>query len=178
MMKFMVHPSEAAGVEYNVDIAKVGEAHVGSWEIVHRMMPRRHHKNYGWKSHPQNNRTDIGDEYPYYFCALGIPVDGIGDSPASSLGGRIGDFGGVRCGNVVAGGLDPEQFWVYLMWKPPVSNSIWVPLEYLSWKWAGEAKRTGGAWNMIVPQPTPVMAFNRRVTTNFPKWNENFQKEW
>ncbi len=179
MMRFCdATPSEGAGVEYAVTIAKVDGAWVGQWQLVHVMKPRRHVKDIGlWRPSPQNDRTDIGDGYWFYRRGDGKEWSGIPDAPMIGLSGERWEFGGVRCGNVVGGGLDPEQFWVYLMWKPPVSTSIWVPLEYLSWKWAGEAAKIGGAWTMIA-QPTPVMAFNRTVTTDFPQWNEDFKTEW
>lgn len=64
-----------------------------------------------------------------------------------------------------------DGYQTYLMFKPSIANSIWVPLRVLSWSWSGTATLSGGTWNLSNANHSqnPVGA----DAIIHPKWNQN-----
>jgi hypothetical protein len=38
-----------------------------------------------------------------------------------------------------------------MMYRPPGTGSVFVPLKKIKWSWYGKAQKTGGTWNMVLP---------------------------
>jgi hypothetical protein len=64
----------------------------------------------------------------------------------------------------------------WLMFKPNLTNSIWVPLKKVDWSWAGNVRRIAGnpdnAWE-VVPNTLSYPAPTAATTTTFPVWSRN-----
>ena len=65
---------------------------------------------------------------------------------------------------------DSAKSW--LMFKPNLTNSIWIPLKKIDWAWAGNARRNPNnpaEWQLIsYTDPNPTV-----TATTFPEWTRN-----
>ena len=159
----LCEPNDWPGVVYEAAIDKVDGSYAGKWQFVQLIRPSRHwvHETWGEEVHSQNGQV-VGDDYPYLRRESGTEWS-KSDSPGHGLLNNLK----VK--------VDNEQFWVYLMFQPYTASPLWVPLEYQSWKWSGEAEKQDGVWT-ITAQPAPVKVTNRTPTTTFPEWSEDFDR--
>jgi hypothetical protein len=66
-----------------------------------------------------------------------------------------------------------DRFQDYLMYKAP-GDSIWVTIDYMSWKWSGEAATdSNGNWGMVAPGTFQVIAGWSR-SAKLPTWTDCF----
>jgi hypothetical protein len=57
---------------------------------------------------------------------------------------------------------------MWVMWSSGLSNSVPVPLGYVSWQWFGDATYSGGAW---VVQPSSSRSANSfQASSSYPTW--------
>ncbi len=73
-----------------------------------------------------------------------------------------------------------DHFYTTLMYRPPGSDSIPVPIKKFEWKWGGQAKLVGGQWQPGTnPDPqtygaAPFQSVTPPVDTDaFPVWGHN-----
>ncbi len=64
-----------------------------------------------------------------------------------------------------------DSFTMFLMFKPTVSDSIWVPLRSVNWSWTGEAsKDSQGQWSLDASSKNTG---NSSETSTHPTWSGN-----
>jgi hypothetical protein len=65
-----------------------------------------------------------------------------------------------------------EDFKMYLMFKPPGTNTKWVPLKVLDWYWKYDATKTNGVWSLDPSKDAG--ATSPGTSTHFhPEWDAN-----
>lgn len=106
----------------------------------------------------QTVTASLDNVYPY------ASSPGTEDSPGLSL-----------FPTSVAGAATNTSFTMWLMYQPPLTNSIpviAVPIASVNWSWSGNALLTDGGWTLISAFPiSGPMQVPSYPTTNFPQWN-------
>ena len=63
---------------------------------------------------------------------------------------------------------------MYVLWSSGLTNSIPVPLGYVSWSWYGDAKYTSGAWHLQSSSTRSANTF--QASTSYPAWTTYYSK--
>lgn len=67
-----------------------------------------------------------------------------------------------------------DQFIMYLMFKPPGSNTKWVPLKEMGWQWKFEAVITNFIWTLVPGSTGATVNSPGTPTHTHPEWKANW----
>ncbi len=127
------------------------------------------------------NPTALDSAFPYPFGYNGTTGQGVktgyiwqvgnlgysGDQPKQPYTLNVDDGGGNHWYNSVAN----DSFTSWMMYQPPGNNSIWVPLQSLTWNWGGVAILMQGIrWGV---RQTPLFFSSSATDTmTYPSWTQ------
>jgi len=130
------------------------------------------------------NPTALDGAFPYPFGYNGITGQSVstgyiwqvgnlgysGDQPKQPYALNVNDGGGNQWYNSVAN----DSFTSWMMYQPPGNNSIWVPLQNLTWNWGGVANlqngKSGSYWSVT---QTPLLFSSAATNTStYPSWTQ------
>ena len=66
-----------------------------------------------------------------------------------------------------------DLFTTYVMYMPPGTNSVWVPLQSYDWSWAGTVSWVNNAWTLTAGTPANAAAeplYTASNTDTPPTW--------
>jgi hypothetical protein len=66
-----------------------------------------------------------------------------------------------------------DSFTMWLMWKPPVNNAIFVPLAKVPWSWGADVTSADGWMTWTFVSKTPAVNLVPVNATDFPFWMGN-----
>lgn len=154
--------STAGGIVFNASVAVPSGFSEGSWcyaQVVSAAIDGTTPEG----AFHNTNRAQALDAFPYLYSpdVYSTPnSETTHDSPSVSLEGLTSIT------------LD-YSFIMYLMFRPPGSDSKYIPLRKLSWVMRAGATKNGEAWALIGTNsltPSPLVA---QETTTCPQWNGN-----
>ena len=115
---------------------------------------------------PNNGIKGLDGGFPYG-PIWSLPVPGAdSDSPSTQISG--GNPGGT-ISKITAHDL----FTTYVMYMPPGTNSVWVPLQSYDWSWAGTVSWVNNAWTLTAGTPANAAAeplYTASNTDTPPTW--------
>lgn len=174
---------DAVGVSFNAEVRSVGTAS-GTIAFLQLVKFSRYRWYTGGKKYNSLNDIYIIDARPDVpnapFYGEGIHLPGMGQSRFI----LVSDSPGLITDDKSATGLlvpdlqfrpdaPPEQFQMYLMFKPDQFNATWAPLAVMAWEWGGSTvfdATSPTRWSDVRDANASVTGVNPYYVY-FPTWN-------
>ena len=118
------------------------------WNFVQTVTPSFSRTPDGGKPQPSvvNGESGLDATYPY------DPAPFSGQFPgghsADNLLWKMGDSPGFPVGDAYSNYQVTDNFSTYVMYRPPGSDTQWVPLWSIGWYWTANVTRPGASWSL------------------------------
>jgi len=108
-----------------------------------------------------SSTPELDNFYPYALVSYAAYT--VNDNPGWSFPSSPGTYPGLTT---------DFHAKMYTLWQPPGTNSIPVPMGYVTWSWDGIATYSGGSWNVSGSSTSSESGFTS--STAYPTWGNVF----
>ncbi len=149
----------------------------GSWNMVQGISPNTWKMQYGKteEPYPDNGKSGLDTSYPFY--PGGASSSFPQSVPANNLTAQPCDSPGIpSLSNFYVRYRTAQSFQTYIMYRPPGSDTQWVPIWRVEWNWNADASvmsAPGYMWSNWDDTNSPGAAAitSNSATTLFPTWS-------